>query len=218
MSDTLFLSDGTASSGGTLVSTTEVSTPTFASLARRAAFLRDRAQLTHGDVADLHRTTQIGALDERTSRVALQDASQLLESLTSDYGLSWTTIARMVGVTDAAVRKWRRGEQVAPENRRRLARSVAFLQTLEENYPIRDAASWLEMRVSDQASVKAVEVYAEGRVDLLLELVGQRIAPQDVLDAYDPTWRENYAVDQRFTVEDGPDGQPVIVQQRRDEA
>lgn len=203
----------TAQGTGT-VRTPDRPSTTFASLAVRAARLRDEVQLTQADVADIHRQTQLGALDEQTAIVALQDPNALLDVLANEYGLSWTTIARLVGVTDAAVRKWRRGETIAAENRRRLARGVAFLQILTSAYPVTDVASWVEMRVSDESTITAAEIYSEGRPDLLFELVGQRMTPRQVLDAFDPNWSSSYAADRRFTVEDGPDGQPVIVQRR----
>jgi len=152
-------------------------------------------------------------LDDRASRVAVQDPAELLELLATEFGLSWTTIARMVGVTDAAVRKWRRGEQIAPENRRRLARSVAFLQILGR-FPVNDASTWLEMRISGDATITAVDLFTDGRADLLFELVGNRATPHQVLEGFDPNWRENYAADQRFEVVEAPDGEPVITQRR----
>ncbi len=188
--------------------------PTFASLTYRTALLRDRVLMTQSDVMALHRTVQLGDLDERTSRVGIQDASELLELLASEFGLSWTTVARMVGVSDAAVRKWRRGEQTTPENRRRLARSVAFLQIIQERFPVREPAGWLEMRISEDSTVTAVDIFSEGRADLLFELAAARANPQQVLDAFEPNWRQVYRVDERFEVVRAPDGEPVIVQRR----
>jgi hypothetical protein len=212
MSDETYARDATA--GGTgAIRPPEPATPTFAPLVKRTALLRDRVQLTQSDVLELHRSVQISDLDERASRVAVQEPGDLLDALAAEFGLSWTTIARMVGVTDAAVRKWRRGEPIAPENRRRLARGVAFLQILS-TFPIQDAASWLEMRISGDATITAVDLFSEGRADLLFELVGNRATPHQVLEGFDPNWRRNYAADERFEVVEGPDGEPVISQRR----
>ena len=212
MSEQIYAREATAAGTGA-IRTQEPATPTYASLAERTALLRDPVQLTQADVGELHRTVQIGDLDERASRVAVQEPSDLLEALATEFGLSWTTIARMVGVTDAAVRKWRRGEPIAPENRRRLARGVAFLQILG-TFPVQDSASWLEMRISDDATITAVDLFSEGRADLLFELVGNRATPHQVLEGFDPNWRHIYAVDERFAVVEGPDGDPVITQRR----
>jgi len=213
MTETAFRTDATAADTAALKAP-KAPAPTFASLAHHTALLRDQVQVAQSDVVELHRTVQLGDLDERTSRVAFQEAGELLELLATEFGLSWTTIARMVGVTDAAVRKWRRGEQTTPENRRRLARGVAFLQIIGERFPVHDAASWLEMRISDDATITALDLYREGRLDLLFELIGARANPHQVLDAFDPNWRQTYGVDERFKVVEGPDGEPVIVQRR----
>src|SRR5262245_59725114 len=124
MSEQTYGRDATAGGTGALRRPEPTLPPTFAPLVKRTALLRDRVQLTQSDVLELQRSVQITDLDERASRVAVQEPGDLLDALATEFGLSWTTIARMVGVTDAAVRKWRRGEPIAPENRRRLARGV----------------------------------------------------------------------------------------------
>src|SRR5947208_1664383 len=106
MSETTYRGDATAADTAT-IKTPKTPSPTFASLSRRTALLRDHVQLTQSDVVELHQTVQLGDLDERTSRVAFQESVELLEVLASESGLSWATIARLVGVSDAAVRKWR---------------------------------------------------------------------------------------------------------------
>jgi DNA-binding transcriptional regulator YiaG len=213
MSETTYGTDATAADTAS-IKAPKTAAPTFASLAHRTALLRDRVHMTQSDVVELHQTAQLGDLDERTSRVAFQESTELLEALAGEYGLSWTGIARLVGVSDAAVRKWRRGEPTTPENRRRLARGVACLQIIEERFPVRDAASWLEMRISDDATITPVDLFNEGRVDLLFELVGARANPHQVLDAFDSNWRQTYCVDEQFRVVDAPDGEPVITQRR----
>ena len=212
MSEQTYGRDATAAGTGT-IRRPAPATPTYASLTQQTAMLRDRVGLTQADVDELHRTVQVGDLDDRASRVAVQEPAILLDALSAEFGLSWTTIARMVGVTDAAVRKWRRGEPIAPENRRRLARGVAFIQILG-TFPVRDAASWLEMRISEEATITAVDLFSDGRADLLFELVGNRATPHEVLEGFDPNWRRNYAADERFEVVDAPDGQPAITQRR----
>jgi transcriptional regulator with XRE-family HTH domain len=214
MAETPFSSAGATAAGTSSIRIPEVATPTYATLAHRAALLRDRVERTQDDVTDLHRETQLGELDERTAFVALQETDELLDELATRRGLSWSTMARMVGVSDAAIRKWRRGEAVAAENRRRLARAVAFLQMLADVFPVGDPGSWLEMRISEDATVTAIDVYADGRPDLLFEIVGQRLTPHQVLEAFDPDWRQNYVRDDRFAVVEAPDGEMAMVERR----
>jgi len=212
---TLSSAKPTAAGTAAIVEIYEPST-TYASLNRRVGQLRDGVQLAHDDVRRLHRETQLRHVDELTAVVALQEPSALLEELATSRGLSWTAIARMVGVTDAAIRKWRRGEQVGPENRRRLARAAAFLRLLDDTYPVGDVASWLEMRIAEAANITALDLYADGRMDLLFELVGRRSTPEQVLESFDATWRESYAVSNRFEVVEAVDGMPAIVERSRE--
>lgn len=212
MAETTELSGARATaSGSDTIRVPEVASPTFASLTYRAALLRDRAEAVNADAMNLHQEAQTRLLDERSALVALQEATQLLSYLSDDVGLSWASIGRMVGVTDAAVRKWRRGESIGPENRRRLARAAAFFELLA-GFPVGDRASWIEMRVSDDATLTPLELYVEGRVDLLFDFVSRRQSPHEVLDAFDANWRLTYARDATFAVVRAPDGEPAIVE------
>jgi transcriptional regulator with XRE-family HTH domain len=187
--------------------------PTFASIAVEAAALRDEVGVTTTRVEDVHRGAQLGALDERTSLVALRDPVELLAELAEAHGLSWTTIAKLVGVTDAAVRKWRRGEAISSENRRVLARAVGLLEMLTD-LAVGEPASWLEMRISEDSTVTPVELFAADRADLMFELAGRRRSPHQVLDEFEPGWRHRLGRDDNFDVVTGPDGHPIIVERR----
>lgn len=202
---------GTAADTSVIVSFPTARPTAYESLSRRAAALRDEVELTHNDVKELHHETVSAALDERTAVIAMADPAELLESLGTEGGLSWTTVARLVGVTPTAVRKWRRGEQITPQNRHRLARACALLEMLRP-YAVADPASWLEMHISQDAVVTPVDLFGAGRADLIFELAGRRTNPHAVLDAYEPDWRTRYGVDDRFGVVEAPDGQLSIVQ------
>jgi len=181
----------------------------------RAAAIRDEVGLLDADATDIHRQAQLLDLDQRTSLVGLQEPRELLEALGTDWGLSWAAVGRLVDVSGTAIRKWRRGDHITPQNRRRLARLVAMFEMLKASkYPVKDPASWLEMRVSDDATVTPVDLYAANRVDLIFELAGRRKSSHDVMAEFDPEWRTRYAVDDRFVVVDGADGQKTIVMRR----
>ncbi len=59
-------------------------------------------------------------LESRTDEAAKGAPADLLSEL-ADLGFSWTSVARIVGVSIPAVRKWRQGDAVSGHNRRRLA-------------------------------------------------------------------------------------------------
>jgi hypothetical protein len=185
---------------------------TAASILKRAAALRDEVELTHNDARDLHHDSVELALDERTTVVGLQEPAQLLESFGADWGTSWTALSRLLGVTPTAIRKWRKGEQITPQNRRRLARAYAVLEMLSSIFPVGDVASWLEMPISDEAVVTPVDLYAANRLDLLFDLAGRRTTGRGALDRFADDWRDRYGVDDRFAVVEAPDGHRSIIE------
>lgn len=176
--------------------------------------LRDRVGDLSREVTDEYRDARGRLLDERTTVIAQRETRELLEELSTAWGLSWALIARMVGVSPAAVRKWRRGESITGDHRRATARVIAFLESLAQSLnPLNDAASWLEMPLSDQSHFAAADVYARGHLDLLLDHAAQRIGGHEVLDRFEPRWRD--LSERRFTVELAEDGMPLISEDRR---
>ncbi len=179
-------------------------------LVRRAGEVRDVVQVVSADAEGLHGELRCQALDARTSELAQRDAAELLNEL-GGLGLSWTLVAKLLSVSQTSVRNWRRGEQLSPDSRRAVARVLAFLMTLRETAPtMSDPASWLEMRISEEADVTPADLYAMGKCELLLDLAGLRITPHDALQTADPDWRD-HAPDDRFRIVTAPDGQPSII-------
>ncbi len=172
--------------------------------------LRDRVGILDREVADGYRGVRRRQLDERTTVIAQREPRELLDELATAWGLSWALIARLVGVTSAAVRKWRRGESITGDNRRGIARVIAFLESVTQSAnPLSDVASWLEMPISDDTDYSAIDLYGAGELDLVLDLAAQAIGAHDALDRFDPAWRDK--ADRRFTVIEAPDGLPAIV-------
>lgn len=187
-------------------------TPT--QLVGKAYELKYRTGLLHADASDVHKNVRRYELDERTTQTAAQRSSgQLLRELSREWGLSWALVARLCKVSPTAVRKWRRGESVSPDNRRALAHLVSFLEMAAvSSPPIQDPASWLEMPLSGESTLTPADLYLAGEESLLLELVSEEIQPHAALDHFDPQWRENYRVDTVFDVITAPDGQKSIVE------
>ncbi len=189
---------------------------TYDSLAHQAAAVRDEVKVTTEDVQDLHGELQSKVLDERTAAVAHGEPSELLDTLATEWGLSWTLVAQLLDVSQTSVRKWRRSESMTPENRRAVARLVAFLEMLRDDYPtICDHASWLEMRISEESTLTPTDLYAKGRVELLFDLAALWCTPQEVLSAFDPDWHSKHGVESGFEIVKGPDGMPSIILQDR---
>lgn len=198
---------------GGLETTTPIRETGDTRLVNDVSALRDGATFLQHDVERLHDDVRARALDERTSAAALRDPRELLRELSRGHGLSWTTIARLAGVSPTAVRKWRRGETIGPSSRRSLARAATFLQMLDEHsLPITEVGTWLEMPLSDESTLTAVDIYAGGRVELLLDFAARRLGAHAVLDAFDANWRERHLADMRFAVEVAEDGDVSIVE------
>jgi transcriptional regulator with XRE-family HTH domain len=187
-------------------------TATVDGLVQRVGEVRDEVRIVSEDAEGLHGTLQSQALDARTAELAQREPASLLSDLAADRGLSWTLIAKLLGVSQTSVRKWRRGETVSPENRRQVAKLLAFLEALQARCPtICDQASWLEMRIADESTLTPADLYAMRREQLLFDLAGLHHTPHEVLTAVDPAWRAKYGVDDRYEIATAPDGQPSIV-------
>lgn len=191
----------------------EVQTP--AQLIVEASVLRYESGELHRDATNVHQRIRRHAIDERTAQAAKRAPGQLLKELSQDWGLSWALIARLTGVSATAVRKWRRGEPMLPDNRRSVARLVAFLEICEScSSPIQEPASWLEMPLSGEATITPADLFLAGKESLLLDLVSEQVTPQTALDRFDPSWRESHGMNSNFEVVESPDGLPTIAERR----
>ena len=151
--------------------------------------LTSKVRLLSQDVEGGRRTVRSLDLDERTSAKSRLGAESLLEELSTDRGLGWSEIARLCGVSVSAVRKWRAGESISSEHRRSLARIASFLDLLEEVGPVNEPAGWLNMRLSDQTTMTAADLYIAGHPQDLLEHAQGILEVEQLLDRCAPDWR-----------------------------
>jgi hypothetical protein len=151
-------------------------------------------------------------LRESAAHYRRGDFRACLQKLAVDRGLSWHTIATMLGVTPTAIRKWRRGGRITAENREQLGALTAFFDQLDE-LDIDDLGSWIEMRAREDATITPAEIYHAGPNGrwLLLEWARGRIDATTMLDRFDAGWRKTYARDPNFRVVRGSDGERAIV-------
>ncbi len=179
-----------------------------------AGMLRHSVRRIEQDLAAHHRSERAATLRQAAAQLAWQDPRDILRQLSTDYGMSWAAIARIVSVTPTAIRKWRRGESVSPDARESLAGLLAFLQHASSCQPISDIGSWLEMRVVPDASLTPIDLYSAGASALLLDWLGEYISVDQMLAQFDPDWQAKYVPDSRFEVGEGPDGERAIVQRK----
>ena len=132
-----------------------------------------------------------------------QDMPTLLRGL-ADLGFSWRDIARLIGVSVAAVQKWRRGQHATGQSRFNAAAILAASDLIEKHYLVRDVASWFEAPVVLEYPITAIDLYASKKPQLVFRLATGKSDPEQVLSAFDPDWREKYSSDfEVFESEDG---------------
>lgn len=177
--------------------------------------LRDRARVLdedtagfHGRVADEHHV----ALARRHAQVAKDRSGRepvtLLRDL-SDAGLAWRDVARIIGVSIPALRKWRKGlARPTAEHRQRIAELVALIDLLAAEALVDDPAGWLESAIHPDAPVTGLDMAAEAKWALLLALALGHTSGEEVLDRHMPDWRE--AFDSEWEAEVRDDGDVTI--------
>lgn len=191
-----------AARSGTVVSPDDTRTLTSQEL-EHSGVLRSHARQLHDDSALRHQDALRSDLERRTLERAKQRVTTLLDYL-AEEGFSWHDLARLVGVSVPALRKWRQGQNASPSNRRRVAQLAAFCDIATTEYLVQDIASWMEVRPVERAPITCVDIYAAGHVELLMEYVAGFIDTTELLDRFDPDWRE--ASESVFEVFDAEDG------------
>lgn len=145
------------------------------------------------------------AIEWRTQTAirAKEATAGLLDSL-ADAGFAWRDVARLIGVSVPAIKKWRRGEGVSGENRRRVASLVALCDLIEDHYPIIELASWFEMPILNSINLSALDLYEANRADLVFRLASGHDDPERIVTDFRPDWRTTLTSDfETFTSEDG---------------
>lgn len=172
-------------------------------LADEAGHINNRASIISDDAVSVQLRAFAIQLDERTARLAKKDPAELLNDL-SGMGFAWRDIARMVGVTVPAVRRWRNGEIPSGENRRQIAQLLAFSQIIRDDHFVFEPASWMEIRIVGAAPLTPIDLYEAGNLNVVYKLAADKITPEAALDEIDPQWRERYRSDWEVaTADDG---------------
>ena len=176
-------------------------------IAARAGQVRSVSSLVNSDAAEIKHEAVHLQLDIRTGRLTQQGPATLLEQL-SDMGFAWRDIARMVGVSVPALRRWRAGELPSGEHRRGIAQLLAFAETIRDDHMIFEPASWMEVPISGDAPTTPIDLYAAGYLDTIFDLASEHCTPEEALDQAEPGWREKYRSD--WEVGTAEDGEPYI--------
>ena len=119
-------------------------------------------------------------LGERAREAQRRPAGELVEFVSAD-GFSWHAVAGLLGVAYAETVRWRKGGEVGPDARKRLAKLVAFCETVTEDFGVSHAAAWLETRLSGRHYGTGLDVYAAGRICELAQHAAGQISAADLL-------------------------------------
>jgi len=214
MSDTL---RQTPTSGDTVALPRELQvsrTRTIEDLAREARDITEQAghlrsvnTAVGDDIVDVHHRGFRVQLDADTARVARRALTDLLNSL-NDLGFGWRDIARMIGVSVPALRRWRQGDMPTGDHRRRVAELVALIEILTEDHLVSEVASWMEVPITSDVPDTPMDLYAKGHRETVFELATGHLGPEQALDQVEPGWRER--IDHEYEVFLAADGQPGI--------
>lgn len=179
--------------GGRLVSlpTTSETRTSVESLYDDFRGLADEVGVLADDTYESAAKSRSLILDERVHALRGRQMTWLVEQL-SDYGLSWRDIARLIGVSVPALRKWRRGGAATPDNRLRACRLIAVFDYVDSKVPtIDDVAGWFETPLVPSPAVSPLDLLAaDFEAEVLDYAEGRPTDPEELLTACDPDWRD----------------------------
>lgn len=190
---------------------------------RDHSFNRELARLDHEDSVAAHHVVRAELLDAITTEISTHPLPDLLLEL-RDRGLLWSSVAEVVGVTDAAVRKWRRGQPIDPAHRQRLSRLVALARLYAEysgQHRPPAFGEWLATPIISRFSASPLQLLALNRdvesaqlqplLDwMLAQPDGDRA--DDLLDRYlGEAWRAEARAEQRFRIITNSAGERILL-------
>jgi transcriptional regulator with XRE-family HTH domain len=182
---------GTAGTGITLQPMPTTTRSTALLLTEDAHDLRNRVRNLGFDVGQTHQKTYQHEWQVLTQQRALSSAGTMLSEL-ADLGFSWRDIARMVGVSVAAIQKWRKGENVTGPNRHKLATLLAACDFIIVHFHAEDVAQWFETPIIDGAPITPIDIWSEGNYLVLFEYATQQMTPDQAMNEFRPDWRESF--------------------------
>lgn len=176
-------------------------------LTEEIGYIRRTVRHLHEVTDELHHVRQYADWNDRTNTRGRASTREMLDEL-ADLGFAWRDVAKLVGVSVAAIQKWRRGENTTGENRQKVASLLAACDLVCEHYGIQEISSWFEMPLQLGVPVTPVDLWAGGRADLVLDFASGHTDAEQILTNWDPQWRDRYRSD--FEVFRATDGQLSI--------
>lgn len=183
-------------------------TTSYQELTETVGHIRNVVRLIDIDTANLHRDVGSKRLNERAHEFSHLTTRELLDGL-NELGFTWRDIARMTGVSVPAIQKWRKGETASGENHKRLMILRALMVIISAELLDADVTTWADIPIVPGAPITAIDLIASRREDLALELAFRHASPEEIVNEFEPGWREKYRSD--YVVERSSDGLLSIV-------
>lgn len=192
--------------GGLSTATFDISSTriTASEVTENIGALRGEARILTEDISQFHQETWAEEWRTRTAARSKGAVKDMLAEL-SELGFAWRDVARLLGVSVAAVQKWRKGESHSGENRSKIAALLAACDLIAEHYGVQEIGSWFETPVLGGVPVTPLDLYASpAQRSLVFEYACGHTDPEVVLTSFDSTWRERYRSDfEVFLADDG---------------
>lgn len=190
---------------------------------QETSFNRESAYVGHRDALSDHHLLRAEALDEAEQQFVGEPTDQLLSELRT-FGLLWSAVAQAIGVSDAAIRKWRKGGAIEAPHKRRLARLLA-LARVHRTYAMPSTSSafaeWLDTPILPGFSATPLDLLSLNRhreAVALQPLLDWMLDHEDrehsaaLLDRYlGGTWRQQAQDEQRFRIVRDAGGDRILV-------
>jgi transcriptional regulator with XRE-family HTH domain len=186
-------------------------TRTISELVQDIGWSHNRTRILGDDVADLrrqsadmYRDASDILLDQKARDLVLRPAVELLAFL-AGAGFAWRDIARMIGVSVPAVRKWRLGESPTSQNLFAIAKTVALVEILQHELPVTDVAAWMEIPPVVGAPTNPIDLVSNGFFTEVIGLALDHLTPEELIERHVPDWQERYQ--SNFEVFEASDGE-----------
>jgi hypothetical protein len=190
---------------------------------QETSFNRESAHLEHRDALADHHVVRAEVLADAAQQLAGSTTEQLLSELRT-FGLLWSVVAHTIGVSDAAIRKWRKGGPIDDTNKRRLARLLA-LARLHWTYAMPSTPTafgeWLDTPIVSGFSATPLDLLRLNRhrdamaLQPMLDWMLDHADREDgavLLDRYlGKAWRDEAQEERRFKILTDGHGDQILV-------
>jgi hypothetical protein len=140
---------------------------------------------------------------KQVHRTVADDVEELL-----DCGFSMHMVAELLQVGSTELMRWKSTGVCLPEQQKAAHKLLAFCEMLENKFGESPAASFFERWLAPSCVITMLEIYHHGHTDLALEYASKRMTAEQVLDLYDPKWRD--VPPSMFEIATNPDGELYI--------